>query len=113
MYGLRPSRPGRSAQKKTAGETWVWNRLEIRTGFELHPTSSRTRKGGDPVATKPAESPSDRSKRPFVGVCFIGTIQDIKSRNEGSDPGEIQRIVGEAVAAVRAERRTKQNADKA
>jgi len=44
---------------------------------------------------------------------FHRTIQDIKSRNADSDPGEIQRIVDEAVAEVRAERRTKQNADKA
>jgi hypothetical protein len=34
-------------------------------------------------------------------------------RNADSDQGEIQRIVDEAVAEVRAERRTKQNADKA
>ena len=43
---------------------------------------------------------------------FHRTVQDIKSRNADADPGEIQRIVDEAVAAVRAERRTRQ-ADKA
>ena len=44
---------------------------------------------------------------------FHRTVQDIKSRNADTDPGEIQRIVDEAVAAVRAERRIKQRADKA
>ena len=44
---------------------------------------------------------------------FHRTVQDIKSRNVDTDPGEIQRIVDEAVAEVRAERRTEQRADKA
>ena len=44
---------------------------------------------------------------------FHRTVQDIKSRNVDTDPGEIQRIVDEAVAEVRAERRTKQRAHKA
>ena len=44
---------------------------------------------------------------------FHRTIQDIKSRNADSDPGEIQLIVDEAVAEVRAERRTKLKAKKA
>ena len=44
---------------------------------------------------------------------FHRTIQDIKSRNADSDPAEIQLIVDEAVAEVRAERRTKLKADKA
>jgi hypothetical protein len=44
---------------------------------------------------------------------FHRTVQDIKSRNADTDPGEIQRIVDEAVAEVRAERRIKQRADKA
>ena len=44
---------------------------------------------------------------------FHRTVQDIKSRNGDTDPGEIQRIVDEAVAEVRAERRIKQRADKA
>jgi hypothetical protein len=41
------------------------------------------------------------------------TIQDIRARNAGADPDEIQRIVDEAVSEVRAERRAKQKADKA
>jgi hypothetical protein len=41
------------------------------------------------------------------------TIQDIRARNADADPDEIQRIVDEAVSEVRAERRTKQKADKA
>lgn len=32
------------------------------------------------------------------------TIQDIRERNAGADPDEIQRIVDEAVSEVRAER---------
>ena len=36
------------------------------------------------------------------------TIQDIWERNADADPDEIQRIVDEAVSAVRAERRAKQ-----
>jgi len=41
------------------------------------------------------------------------TIQDIRARNADADPDEIQRIVDEAVAEVRAERRAGQKADKA
>jgi hypothetical protein len=41
------------------------------------------------------------------------TIQDIRARNAAADPDEIQRIVDEAVSEVRAERRTKEKADKA
>jgi hypothetical protein len=41
------------------------------------------------------------------------TIQDIRARNAGADPDEIQRIVGEAVSEVRAERRTKGKANNA
>ena len=44
---------------------------------------------------------------------FHHTVQDIKSRNADADPGEIQRIVDEAVAEVRAERRNKQKVDTA
>jgi Ribbon-helix-helix domain len=36
-----------------------------------------------------------------------GAIQDIRARNAGADPDEIQRIVDEAVREVRAERRAK------
>jgi len=35
-----------------------------------------------------------------------GTVQDIRARNAGTDPEEIQRIADEAVSEVRAERRT-------
>jgi hypothetical protein len=41
------------------------------------------------------------------------TIQDIWERNADADPDEVQLIVDEAVSEVRAERRAKQNADKA
>jgi len=41
------------------------------------------------------------------------TIQDIWSRNADADPDEVQRIVDEAVAEVRAERRAKRKAVKA
>ena len=44
---------------------------------------------------------------------FHRTVQDIKSHNALTDPGEIQRIVNEAAAEARAESRTKQKADKA
>ena len=39
------------------------------------------------------------------------TIQDIWERNAGADPDEVQRIVEEAVAEVRTERRDKEKAD--
>ena len=42
---------------------------------------------------------------------FQCTIQDIRERNAGADPDEIQRIVDEAVAEVRADRRAKHRAD--
>jgi hypothetical protein len=38
---------------------------------------------------------------------FQKTVEDIKARNADSDPDEIQRIVDEAVAEVRAERRAR------
>jgi hypothetical protein len=41
------------------------------------------------------------------------TIQDIRARNADADPDEIQRIIDEAVSAVRAERHAKPKADKA
>jgi len=41
------------------------------------------------------------------------TVQDIRARNAGTDPEEIQRIADEAVSEVRAERRTRKTADKA
>ncbi|MCL4852000.1 MAG: hypothetical protein KJZ78_11555 [Bryobacteraceae bacterium] len=41
------------------------------------------------------------------------TVQDIRKRNSGADPDDIQRIVDEAVNEVRAERRAKYKADKA
>jgi len=41
------------------------------------------------------------------------TVQDIRARRADTDPNEIQRIVDEAVSEVRAERRTKETADKA
>jgi hypothetical protein len=41
------------------------------------------------------------------------TVQDIKARNAGSDPSELQRMVDEAVGEVRAERRAKEKADNA
>ena len=41
------------------------------------------------------------------------TIQDIRARNAGADPEEIQRIADEAVSEVRAERRAKGKAEKA
>ena len=41
------------------------------------------------------------------------TVHDIWARNANADPDEIQRIVDGAVSEVRAERRTKEKADKA
>ena len=41
------------------------------------------------------------------------TVQDIRARRADTDPNEIQRIVDEAVSEVRAERRTRETADKA
>ena len=39
------------------------------------------------------------------------TIQDIWERNADADPDEVQRLVDEAVAEVRAERSARQKAD--
>jgi hypothetical protein len=44
---------------------------------------------------------------------FHRTVQDIKTRNAKIDPGELQRIVDEAVGEVRTERRARGEADKA
>jgi hypothetical protein len=41
------------------------------------------------------------------------TVQEIRERNAHADPAEIQRIVEEAVSEVRADRRTRETADKA
>ena len=41
------------------------------------------------------------------------TVQDIRARNADTAPDEIQRIVDEAVSEVRAERRTRETANKA
>ena len=41
------------------------------------------------------------------------TVQDIRARNAGTDPEEIQRIADEAVSEVRAERRARETAEKA
>jgi hypothetical protein len=43
---------------------------------------------------------------------FHRTVQDIKARNAGTDPDEIQALVDDAVREVRAERRAKAKADK-
>jgi hypothetical protein len=37
---------------------------------------------------------------------FHATVRDIKTRNAKTDPGELQRIVDDAVGEVRAKRRT-------
>jgi hypothetical protein len=44
---------------------------------------------------------------------FHRTVQDIKGRNAGADPDEIQRIADEAVGEVRAERRGRRRTRKA
>ena len=44
---------------------------------------------------------------------FHRTVQDIKTRNAKTDPGELQRLVDDAVREVRAERRVRGEADKA
>lgn len=38
---------------------------------------------------------------------FHRTVQDIRERNAGTDPGELQRIIDETVGEVRAERSAK------
>jgi hypothetical protein len=40
------------------------------------------------------------------------TIEDIRERNAGADPDEVERIVDEAVSEVRSERRTRKRAEK-
>ena len=44
---------------------------------------------------------------------FHRTVEDIKARNAGADPDEIQRIADEAVGEVRAERRGRSRTRKA
>jgi hypothetical protein len=44
---------------------------------------------------------------------FHRTVQDIRERNADTDPGELQRIIDEAVSEVRAERYAKGKADQA
>ena len=41
---------------------------------------------------------------------FHHTVQDIKMRNAGSDPKEMERLIDDAVREVRAERRVKRTA---
>ncbi len=41
---------------------------------------------------------------------LLCTVQDIRARNAGADPDEIQRVVDEAVSEVRAERPTRETA---
>ena len=43
---------------------------------------------------------------------FHRTVQDIKARNAGTDPDEMQALIDEAVLEVRAERNAKAKADK-
>jgi hypothetical protein len=43
---------------------------------------------------------------------FNRTVQEIKAHNANADPDELQAIVDDAVREVRAERRTRRNADK-
>jgi hypothetical protein len=38
---------------------------------------------------------------------FQRTVRDIKARNAGLDPGEVQRVVDDALQEVRAQRRAK------
>ena len=44
---------------------------------------------------------------------FHRTVQDIKARNAGADPDELQSLIDNTVREVRAERRAKGKADKA
>jgi ribbon-helix-helix protein len=44
---------------------------------------------------------------------FHRTVQDIRERNAGTDPDELQRIIDGAVSEVRAERSSKRKTDKA
>jgi hypothetical protein len=43
---------------------------------------------------------------------FHRTVQDIKARNAGTDPDEMQDLIDDAVLAVRAERRAKREPGK-
>jgi hypothetical protein len=43
---------------------------------------------------------------------FHRTVRDIKARNAGTNPDEMQALVDEAVREVRAERRTKGKSDR-
>ena len=43
---------------------------------------------------------------------FHRTVQDIKARNAGADPDELQSLIDKTVREVRAERRAKGKADK-
>ena len=44
---------------------------------------------------------------------FHLTVQDIRGRNAGTDPDELQRMIDEAVAEVRSERQAKEKTEKA
>lgn len=44
---------------------------------------------------------------------FHRTVQEIRERNAGTDPDELQRIIDEAVTEVRADRSAKEKADRA
>jgi hypothetical protein len=44
---------------------------------------------------------------------FHRTVQDIKTRNAKTDPGELQRVVDDAVREVRTKRRPRGKADRA
>ena len=44
---------------------------------------------------------------------FHRTVQDIKARNAGTDPDELEALIDNTVREVRAERRAKVKADKA
>ncbi|HYL85270.1 MAG TPA: ribbon-helix-helix domain-containing protein [Candidatus Angelobacter sp.] len=44
---------------------------------------------------------------------FNRTVQDIKSRNDNTDPDELQAIIDAALREARAERRAKRKASKA
>ena len=47
------------------------------------------------------------SEQPVRARAFQRTVQDIKARNAGTDPNEIQALVDDAVREVRAERSAK------
>jgi hypothetical protein len=44
---------------------------------------------------------------------FNRTVQDVKARNAGTDPGELQAIIDGSLREVRAQRSAKRKADKA